>query len=826
MNVHPLDKFAPLAPHELASGPAPQREDDPGECVLPVPDAAPPCPSSHHRLGSPSCRWTYRDAAGATLFYVCRFDPSASSGADGKEFRPLSLWRAPNDRLEWRWKSVPEPRPIYNLDKVAADTQAPLVVCEGEKATDAAARVFSKSIATTSPGGSQAASKADWSPLAGRKVLLWPDNDEPGSKFAHKVASVLAGLGCDVSIIDAQALASIDPQGGSREPLHGWDAADAVAEWQDLGALRKSAVGFVEPYHQAPQFVDWGDFTMDARGLTQEVTKGRGENATTENVWIAAPFEILGACRDPHGRAWGKFLRWRDADGREHVRHVADAALQGEPAALCADLASDGLGINRSQQRALANYLSGATVTGRVTVVNRTGWHDIGGQSVFMLAEQISAPRGTETVILDAAAIGPYEACGSLKDWQEGIGRLSRGHALPVLAISAALAGPLLHLAGQEGGGVHVFGGSSKGKTTLLQMAASVWGRGATPGYVRAWRATANGLEGAAASASDTLLVLDELGVVDARDAAAAIYGLANGAGKQRAARDGSLREPKSWRVLVLSTGEVPTEAKLAEDTGRKARAGQLVRLLDIPADRGAGFGVFDHGGRDGNPGTLAEDCKHAAISAYGTAGPDFVRRIIREGADDIGGKVRDIVSGFVAREVETGADGQIMRAAQRLGLIAAAGELATALGIVRWQQGEADAAAAWALARWVERRGGTEPAEVRQAIEQVRLVIEQHGEARFDALEDRDAKPASNRLGWRKGSGAAREWWIPPEVWKAEICAGLDSTMVARTLAERGMLRTQGGRGFQCKVNLGGERRAQAYVLTAAIIDGGSDAS
>ncbi len=820
MNVHPLDRFAPLTPHELASAPASRPDNDHGECVMPVPVDAPPLPSSHHRLGVLSHIWTYRDARGDTLFHVYRFETEA-----GKEIRSLSLWRASNGRLEWRWKGVPELRPLYNLDKLAADPDKPIVVCEGEKSADAAALIFPKSIATTPPGGSQSAAKADWSPLAGRKVLVWPDNDEPGSKFAHKVAAILAGLGCEVSIIDARAPASIDPKGGVREPVEHWDAADAVVEWQDLGALSKAALDLA--HAAGPSYVSWGDFTMDASGLTQEVTKGRGENATTENVRITAAFEILGACRDPHGRAWGKFLRWRDADDRQHVRHVADAALQGEPATRCGDLASDGLWINRSQQRALANYLSNATVPGRVTVVSRTGWHDIGGQAVFMLAEQISAPRGTETVILDAAAIGPYEARGSLENWRDGIGSLASGHILPVLAISAAFAGPLLHLAGQEGGGVHVFGGSSKGKTTILQMAASVWGRGATPGYVRAWRATANGLEVAAASASDTVLVLDELGVVDARDAAAVIYGLANGAGKARAARDGSLRKPKSWRVLVLSTGEVPTETKLAEDKGRKARAGQLVRLLDIPADREKGFGVFDHGGRDGNPGTLAKDCKHAAaLSAYGTAGPEFVRRIIEEGTDEIAEHVRAMVAGFVERHVENGVDGQIGRAAQRLGLIAAAGELATALGVTPWQEGEASAAAAWALARWVEGRGGTEPAEVRQAIEQVRLVIEQHGEARFDPLDDPEARPVNDRLGWRKGSGAAREWWIPPQTWKAEMRAGLDPVMVARTLAERGMLRTQAARGFQCKVNLGGERRAQAYVLTAAMIDGGFDAS
>jgi hypothetical protein len=144
------------------------------------------------------------------------------------------------------------------------------------------------------------------------------------------------------------------------------------------------------------------------------------------------------------------------------------------------------------------------------------------------------------------------------------------------------------------------------------------------------------------------------------------------------------------------------------------------------------------------------------------------------------------MVVDFTDSIVPAHSDGQIDRAAQRLGLIAAAGELATALRVTPWQQGEARAAASWALVRWIDRRGGTEPAEVWQAIEQVRLFIEQHGESRFDTLDDLEARPVSNRAGWRKGSGPHREWMIPPEVWKTEICNGLDATLVARTLAER----------------------------------------
>jgi putative DNA primase/helicase len=551
--------------------------------------------------------------------------------------------------------------------------------------------------------------------------------------------------------------------------------------------------------------------------VTQRLEVSRGDDAKTATERIAAPFEVIGRGRDPHGSGWGRFLRWCDPDGRRHERFLPDGALHGDPAALCGGLAEGGLDIARTKQREFATYLAGAETRGRVTLVHRTGWHEIGGHPVFLLPAQTIGTPAAGAVILDAAAHGPYEARGKLEDWQRGVAALASGHALPVLAISAALAGPLLHLAGFEGGGLNFFGQSSRGKTTCLQAGASVWGRGGTPGYVRAWRATANGLEGAAAQSTDTVMVLDELGMVDARDAEQAFYGLANGQGKQRAGRDGSAREAKSWRVLYLSSGELPVAAKLSETPGRKARAGQLVRLLDVPAERGAGFGAFDNGGPDGDASALAKSIKLAATTAYGTAGPAFVRRLI---ADDVAGDdVRGLISQFVAATIPAVADGQVERAAQRFGLVFAAGELATYFEIVPWPVGAARDAAAWALERWIELRGGTEPAEARQAVEAVRLFIESHGEARFAPVDDADARPVPNRAGYRKADGAEREWWILPEVWRSEICAGHDAQFVARVLEGLGMLRRQ-AEGLQCKVRVGSST-LRAYVVTAAILAG-----
>ena len=176
----------------------------------------------------------------------------------------------------------------------------------------------------------------------------------------------------------------------------------------------------------------------------------------------------------------------------------------------------------------------------------RTGWHNVGDRRVFVLPGE--AFGATELVLLNTDAASPYGYRGTLADWQNGIGRLTAGQRLGVLAVSTAFAGPLLHLSGQDGGGIHNRGSSSTGKTSLARAAAS---GGVRVTYMRSWRATANGLEGAAVLATDTLLVLDELGVIDSRELNAAVYQLAIGHGKGRARRDGSMRTPASWRVMV-----------------------------------------------------------------------------------------------------------------------------------------------------------------------------------------------------------------------------------------------------------------------------------
>jgi putative DNA primase/helicase len=175
---------------------------------------------------------------------------------------------------------------------------ASVVVCEGEKAADAAALIFPKSVCLTSAGGCKAEAKANFEPLAGRRVLIWPDADEPGARYADAVAGILHALGCEVSIIDE---AGMSPDGGSRKPVKGWRrdwCAGHRGASQGGSRARQAFRG------RAGIRVLGGPFKMDPKGLTTEVTKRRGENTTTETIWIASAFEVIGACRDPHGFGW------------------------------------------------------------------------------------------------------------------------------------------------------------------------------------------------------------------------------------------------------------------------------------------------------------------------------------------------------------------------------------------------------------------------------------------------------------------------------------------------------------------------------------------
>jgi putative DNA primase/helicase len=137
----------------------------------------------HYRHGKPNLVWEYTDEVGQTIGFVCRFDTE-----HGKEVLP-HVFATDGTRSEWRWMGFDKPRPLFNLFMVAQNPNATIVVVEGEKTASACFHHFDpqRTVVTTWIGGANGIDNADFTPLQGRKVVFWPDNDAPGRKAMHLI---------------------------------------------------------------------------------------------------------------------------------------------------------------------------------------------------------------------------------------------------------------------------------------------------------------------------------------------------------------------------------------------------------------------------------------------------------------------------------------------------------------------------------------------------------------------------------------------------------------------------------------------------------------
>lgn len=199
--------------------PAPAKDEPPAIPIIPVPDDVVSINAFKHPVhGKPSRLWAYRDRAGRLLGYQARFD-FKKDGQPDKAVFPV-LWASKAEKRPW-WRCVgfPQPLPLYNADLIAQRPDAPIIICEGCKAADAAAELSSKAVVTTWPAGAASVLLADWSPLHGRDVIFWPDADPEGLDAMARLAEVLEGK--------VKNVLSFKPPEGV---VKGWDAADALAE--------------------------------------------------------------------------------------------------------------------------------------------------------------------------------------------------------------------------------------------------------------------------------------------------------------------------------------------------------------------------------------------------------------------------------------------------------------------------------------------------------------------------------------------------------------------------------------------------------------------
>ncbi len=538
---------------------------------------------------------------------------------------------------------------------------------------------------------------------------------------------------------------------------------------------------------------------------------------------LCGPLQIVAETRDANGGAWGKLLRWRDRDGRQHEWAMPRETLAGDGAEVRRQLLAGGLFVSpaRKAREKLLEYLAAAYGDEAIRCVGRIGWHD----DIFVLPDAVFGDAKGEQVVWQSAGTNDhaFRVSGALEEWRENLAKFASGNSRLIFGFGVAFAAPLAGLIGTDGGGFNLRGPSSCGKTTALRVAASAWGGGGLRGYAGTWRATSNGLEGVAAGHCDVLLCLDELGQIDSDEASNVAYMLASGVGKARAHRDGAARAPLEWRTLFLSTGEIGIADKVAEGGRRRAAAGQQVRVVDVPADAGKGLGLFEDLHGFASADAFARHLGAMADAYYGTAARAFLETLTTQ-IEDAKAAIKEYQAEFIARFCPRNADGQVHRVAARFALAAAGGELAAAYGVLPFASGEAMAGVGRCFRAWLAERGGIAPAEVLAGLDRLRAFIEAHGATRFvPRVNPTEIEMRSvNRAGFREQDDAGRwRYFILKETWKNEICKGVHPTALAAALIERGFLIPDRSDGkTQSRHRLPGLGVSRCYQISGAILD------
>jgi putative DNA primase/helicase len=475
------------------------------------------------------------------------------------------------------------------------------------------------------------AAKAIGGVLAIPDIYLTEGTDFNDQATARGLDAVRSSILAVISKPDVSTVSTVQASNGGASACNGIDSSGVsnVSEVENDSPETPPEASLIPCLEERPRFIVLDDWHREGARCWRpgvwlfgvKSAKGDATSTLTEQ-WICSPLHIEAVTHDQASNNIGRLLRFNTTLGTWREWAMPCDMLAGDGSELCGELLSMGVEFDPLSRNLFRQYLSRPAPKRRIHCALAVGWC---GES-FVLPDVVIGPKAS-SVIFQSGERGQdeYTTAGTLEGWQEAIGARAVGNPLLCLAISAAFAGPLLNRVNGESGGIHIVGDSSTGKSTAIEAACSVWG-GA--GFKRSWRATSNGMEGAASLFNDSLLALDEISECDPREVGAIVYSLCNGRGKQRATRTGRARAVSRWRCFVLSSGERTIATTMAEG-GHRTKAGQAVRLLDVPAART--FGAWDelHGFATGQQ--LSDALKTSAAKHYGHVGRTYLERLTRE---------------------------------------------------------------------------------------------------------------------------------------------------------------------------------------------------
>ncbi|MCU7871925.1 MAG: DUF927 domain-containing protein [Candidatus Thiodiazotropha sp. (ex Lucinoma borealis)] len=572
---------------------------------------------------------------------------------------------------------------------------------------------------------------------------------------------------------------------------------------------------------QASVSNEWADITLpDGYLLTEE---GVFEERKGGPAMICGPVWVEALTRDQIGTGWGMVVCWIDRDGRKRNQAISNRRLHETGGGLAMLLSLGGLMIVPGEERRVARYLGCFEPSNRVMCVSQVGWIESDDQLVYVLPDRVISREETTEIIFQpeqhAPTVDTMKSSGSLESWQQRVAVACKGNPYLLFSVCASLSASIQRFAGMDNSGFHLYGNSSRGKTTALQVGASVWGCGADPGgseqtFLHRWNATQNAMEGLAAAHNDGLLVLDEIGSCPAYDFGRTVYDLSGGQGKSRMNKDALLNKQRRFRVLALSSGEYSVRQKI-EEAGKTAKAGQMNRFLDIPIDDAV---VIETHGKSAAEfvNRLKRDCGQY----YGTAGPAFIQAILDEYSNEE--VIRIHIHQYIEEWRELITLGLSLEPVQartlgRLASVGAAGLLAVDLGILPFEMADIQHAIETIRDAWLADEFNL-PEDIRGAYNLRAFIL--RNPDRFGSSEI-GCTQVRNLAGYH--NAAEGLYLFTPEGFR-EACGGVSEKEVASALIDHRLLHRNNGGHYKSRMSIPGvAKRLQVYAVRKALLESDS---
>jgi len=239
--------------------------------------------------GKVAATWPYHDASGNEVLRMVRV--ALPSG--GKSYRPVR-----HDDDGWRIGGLEKTRPLYRLAELAGASR--VYITEGEKAVDAARSIGL--VATTSMHGAQSPAKTDWTPLAGKEVVIFPDNDDVGKDYAAMVAAILLAMS-PPALVRVVELPGLPPKGDIFDWLELREGAEPAALKEQVEKLADAVAVLPVPVAvksiAKPKMADsFQPFPVDVfPSVVQKLIFAAGKAMVCDAAFIAVPIlSVLAAC--------------------------------------------------------------------------------------------------------------------------------------------------------------------------------------------------------------------------------------------------------------------------------------------------------------------------------------------------------------------------------------------------------------------------------------------------------------------------------------------------------------------------------------------------